>query len=173
MLINKKTKEKEFSIDYISIDPKKGIKIFLSHLDLSKNQADNFIKEDISGDILLDLNVKDYKALEIKKGKKKRIQIYLEENKEKFKTKPLKLIIGINANHSEVKKFFEEYLYFKGNINNIDEKELLNLSEEKMKNIGLNLGQRKKLIKYINYVKSLKNEMNIIKKVLKKNLICF
>ncbi len=169
------SKEKEFSIDYISIDSSKEevSKFFLSHLDLPKNQADNIIKEDISGDILLDLDDKDYKALEIKKGKKKRIQIYLEENKEKFNPKPLKLIIGINANHDEVKKFFEEYLYFKGNINNIDEKELLNLSEEKMKNIGLNLGQRKKLIKYINYVKSLKNEMNIIKKVLKKNLICF
>lgn len=56
------SKEKEFSIDYISIDSSKAevSKFFLSHLDLPKNQADNIIKEDISGDILLDLDDKDY-----------------------------------------------------------------------------------------------------------------
>ena len=31
----------------------------------------------------------------------------------------------------------------------------MDLNEESMKNFGLNLGQRKKLIKYINYFKSL------------------
>ena len=43
-------------------------------------------------------------------------------------------------------------------MNNLDGKSLLELSDEAIKNLGLNLGQRKKLIKYISYFKTLKVE---------------
>ena len=40
----------------------------------------------------------------------------------------------------------------------MDGKGLIELKEEEIKNLGLNLGQRKKIIKYINYFKTLKIE---------------
>ena len=151
---------KQTSIDYISINSSKEevSEFFLSKIDLSKTNANNLIKESISGDILPYLDDNDYKFLGIKKGKKKRIQIYLNENKDKFKPKPLNLIIDNNSNNSQVKNFFDEYLSFKLNNNDIDGKKILNISEQEMANIGLNLGQRKKLINYINFAKSKINE---------------
>ena len=150
---------KRSSNDYISVNSSKEdiSNFFLSHFDFPKNITDNIIKEDISGEILLDLDKNDYKLLGIKPGPKKRIEKYIKENKEKFTQIPksLKKIIDLNSNKTQVKQFFEEYLCFKGNINNIDGKAVLALSEEEMENIGLNIGQRKKLIKYINYFKNL------------------
>ena len=40
----------------------------------------------------------------------------------------------------------------------MDGKGLIKLKEEEIKNLGLNLGQRKKIIKYINYFKTLEIE---------------
>ena len=57
---------------------------------------------------------------------------------------------------SIVKQFFEKCLNFTKDLNNLDGKGLIELNEEKMKEMGLSLGQRKRLIKYINYFKTLK-----------------
>jgi len=60
----------------------------------------------------------------------------------------------------QFKNFFEKCLNFKGDLNNLDGKGLIELEdkEEEMKKLGLNLGQRKKLKRYINHFKSLKEE---------------
>ena len=150
---------KQSSNDYISVNSSKEelSNFFLFQFGFPKNISDNIIKEDISGDILLDLDKNDYRLLGIKPGPKKRIEKYIKENKEKFTQipKPMKKIIDLNSNKTQVKQFLEEYLCFKGNINNLDGKTVLTLSEEEMKNMELNIGKKKKLIKYINYFKNL------------------
>ena len=72
-----------------------------------------------------------------------------------LKKKKLKkhLIIKIN-------KFFDKYLNIKENINKLDGKALFELSEEGMKELGLNLGQRRKLEKYIIYFKTKNEDMS-------------
>ena len=50
----------------------------------------------------------------------------------------------------------EKCLDFKGELNSLDGKGLLELNNEGMKALGLKFGQIKKLIKYINYFKTLK-----------------
>ena len=42
----------------------------------------------------------------------------------------------------------------------MDGKGLIELKEEEIKNFGLNLGQRKKIIKYINYFKRTRRNRN-------------
>ena len=54
--------------------------------------------------------------------------------------------------------FFLTYLDFKEKAQNINGKIMINLTEEEMKKLGMNLGQRKKLIRYINQLKQ--NEIN-------------
>ena len=98
----------------------------------------------------------------MKIGQIKKIQIYLQNNKDKFILKPYKEIITTSSKEQDVKSFFEKYLAFKGNLNDINGKKMLELTIEDMKNIGLNLGQRKKLIKYIEYVKTIKNEELVV-----------
>ena len=129
---------------------KEEVANFLSNtFKLSKEIANNIIKEDISGEVLLYLETNDFKLLGIKIGQIKKIQLFLKNNENKFIIKPFKEIININSNEQDVKSFFDKYLSFKGNLNDINGKNMIELTIEDMKNIGLNLGQRKKLIKYI------------------------
>ena len=127
---------------------------FLKKYGITEEAKNNVIKEDISGDILLKLEDADYKYLKIKIGQYKKIQKYLD--KDKFKEKEIKEVITAKSNSDEVKNFFERCLNFKGNLNGLDGKGLIELDEEKMKKLGLNLGQRKKLPKYIEYFKTLR-----------------
>jgi hypothetical protein len=118
----------------------------------------NFIENDISGDILLDLNDSDFKKLKAKLGHIKKIQKIIEENKEKLVRKEIKEVISIYSTSEQVAEFFEMSLNFKGDLQNLNGEELLELTEEKIEALGLNLGQKKKLIKFIKYFKTLKIE---------------
>ena len=44
-------------------------------------------------------------------------------------------------------------------MHTLDGKDLIEINDEQIKNLGLNMGQTKKIIKYINYFKTLKEEI--------------
>ena len=129
---------------------------------LKEEEKNIFIKEGISGDVLYfldDNNIK--KDLKIKIGPEKRIQKYINEHKEKFKPKEINENIPIK-NEEEIKAFFEKYINFKGNLDTIkEENDLKQLKKEDMEKLGLNLGQRIKLGRYIDYFNSLKEKKEI------------
>ena len=114
------------------------------------------LNEYISGDILPKLSEKDLEELKIKLGPRKRISKLISENKSSFKEKELTEKIYSNSKSEDVKAFFEKTLEFTGDLKELNGKELLELTEERMKELGLKFGQRKRLIKYIEYFKTLK-----------------
>ena len=136
------TSSKEKVADYLSVTFQLGDEI--------KNILMN---EYISGDILTSLSDEDFKELGIKLGKRKKIMKFIEDNKSKFKKKEINEKLTINSTKEEVKSFFEKCIEFKGDLNSLNGKGLLELTEERMKSLGLKLGQRKRLIKYINFFK--------------------
>ena len=146
--------------DIINIDSSKEevANFFEKKFKIKEDVKNNFIKEDISADILYDLDDKEFKSLGLKVGPLKNIKVFLQNNKDHFKEKEIKEKITIKSKPNEVSEFFEKCLNFKGELNNMDGKGLIELKEEEIKNLGLNLGQRKKIIKYINYFKTLKIE---------------
>ena len=152
--------------NFISIDSSKEevAKFFSSNFNFSKEIIDNFIKEDISGEVLIDLETSDFKLLGLKIGPIKKIQSFLNKNKDKFIPKPINLSININSSSNDVKTFFEKYLNYKESLNNINGKQLFGLSLEEMEKEGLNLGQRKKLSKYIQFAIDKKNRIEISEK---------
>ena len=110
----------------------------------------NLIKEEISGDILLDLEKQDYVNLGFKLGHIIRITEYLEENKKKFIQSETKESIPIESNLEYFSKLLES------NSNNttiLDIKKILDLKVEEMKELKLTLGKKKKLIKFISEIK--------------------
>ena len=127
---------------------------FLKNCKITEENKKTLINEDISGDVIFDV---DFKSLGIKTGPLMRIKKFLKENKDKFKEKQIKERITAKSKPEEVKHFFEKCLNFTKDLNNLDGKGLIELNEEKMKEMGLNLGQTKRLIKYIEYFKTLKD----------------
>ena len=127
-------------------------------LNLREEIKDIIIKEDISGDILFELTDEDYKLIGIKPVPMRKIKGLLEKIKDKFGEKNYTEVISIYSDSNEVSEFFKKSLNFNGDLNNLDGKGLLELTDETIKNLGLNLGQRKKLVKYISYFKTLKIE---------------
>lgn len=123
---------------------------------LDENIKNKLIEEDISGDILLEIQDNEFKSLGIKVGPLKKIKKVLEEKKSLFKQKEFKDNITAISKPEEVKSFFERCLNFKKDLNGLDGKGLIELDEKGMEKLGLNLGQRKKLVKYIAYFKTLK-----------------
>ena len=112
----------------------------------------------------------DYTFLGIEPDVKAKIKNYLETKKNQFIEKPINITLNDNSNINEVKKFCQEYLSFKGKLNDdLDGKKILSLTDQEMKNIGLNLGQRKKLLKYIKHVEEI-NYNNDLKKFLNEKL---
>ena len=145
-------------------------KFFSKNYKIKKNIKDNIIKENITGETLIYLDDNDYTFLGIEPDVKAKIKNYLETNKNKFIEKPINITLNENSNINEVKKFCKEYLYFKGELNDdLDGKKILSLADQEMKNIGLNLGQRKKLLNYIKHVEEI-NYNNELKKFLKEKL---
>ena len=121
-----------------------------------KDDAKNLILgEYLSGDVLHLLTLEELKSIGFKLGPAKKIDKLLGENKEKFKEKEINVKIFSNSNYEEIKNFFEKYIDFKGELNPMIGKDLLELNEEGMKKIGLKYGQRKRLLKYIKYFKTL------------------
>ena len=143
----------------ISINSSKNdvAEFFKSKFKLSEKSTKKIIEEDISGEILPYLEKEDYTFLGIMIGPMKKIQNYLGQNTDKFKPNPIGQVINIDSSQEDVKIFFEEYLGFQGELNKMDGKKLFNSSKDQLKNLGLNLGQSKKLLNYIQYVKNLKN----------------
>ena len=132
-----------------------------STFELDKEIKNNFINEYISGDILTLLSDEDLKELGIKFGKRKKIMKFIEDNKTKLKEKEITEKITINSSKEEVKSFFEKCLEYKGELNALNGRGLLELTEEGMKSLELKLGQRKRLLKYTNYFKELETSINV------------
>ena len=132
-------------------------KFFINYIKSSKEIAENIIKEDISGEILPELSDNDFKSLGIKTGDKKKFLSYKKKNEDKFIKKPINISIKVNSTSEEIKHFLVNYLLFNGNLNNMNGEKIFELSNKDMENIGLNLGQRIKLSKYIEYVKEQEN----------------
>ena len=137
---------------------------FVKNFKLPESNKEILINEDISGDILPQLSqLTQSNFLELLSGRNIKTKVvtflklksYLEKNKDNFKEKEIKEIITTNSNPEEVKKFFNKCLNFQKDLNGLKGKDLLDLDEQKMKQLGLNLGQRFKLIKYINYFNTL------------------
>jgi len=143
---------------------------FVNNYYITEKVMKNMIKENITGDTLIYLEDDDYSFLEISPDIKDKIKNYLESNKNNFVEKSIEILIDFDSNKNEVIKFCEKYLSFKGELNDdIDGKKFLQLSEQEMKNLGLNLGQRKKLLKYIKY-SNFENYRKELKKFLKEKL---
>ena len=140
---------------------KDDVALFFSKLcNFGDDIKNNLIKNDISGDILLDLKNSDYKNLGLKLGQIKKITNYLEENKEKFTQNEIKEVISKESSPEDVSKFFESFLNIKENINTLDGKKLLELNVDEIEELGLGLNyvKKKKLLKYIEYFKTLEME---------------
>ena len=136
---------------------------YKTKFNVSEEIFNNFIKEFISGDILPYLSEQEFRFLGLKVGITKKSLKYIECNKDKFKEKEINGYISSNSSSEEVQKFLESYLDFKENSNNINGKMLFELKEEDMKKLGMKLGQRKRLIKFIEQInnKSLKKIIDI------------
>ena len=132
------------------------VKFFVENFKITEDIQNKIKSENITGEILPILTDEELKGpIGFKFGPIKKWKLYLEKNKDKFKEKEIKEKLFTTSTSEEVKDFFINCLDFKENLNNMDGKQLLELNEEEMKKIGLNLGKRKKLIKYINYFKTL------------------
>ena len=135
----------------------------VSKFKVSEQVKNNIIKEDISGDILQSLSDKELKFLDLKIGPIKKITKYLSENKANFPEKKISEKIDKNSSIEEVNKFLKEYIGYTGD-EEFDGKKLLDIDKDNIPKMGLNLGQRKKLEKYINYFNSNTKEENIVEK---------
>ena len=136
-------------------------------LNLNDEIKNLILSEYLTGDILPLLTKEELRAIGFKLGPAKRINKEIFANLDKFKDIKIDVKIYPNSSSEEVKKLFVKNLDFQGEINSLDGKGLLTLDEEGMKNIGLKYGQRKRLIKYIEYFKTLeppKEEINISRK---------
>ena len=135
------------------------VEFFIQNFNLKKNDLIEFIKEDISGDVLPLLNKQDLKELGLKLGHWKKIDKFINDNKGNLlknqnEIKINEIEINSDSDINNIKTFFEKYLNFKINKDNfdIDGKKLFSMNEQDMKNLGLTLGKRKKLNKYIEYI---------------------
>ena len=131
---------------------------FFKKFKFKEDIKNNLIKEDISGDVLYDLDDTDFKNLGLKLGPLKKMKTFLKDNQDKFKEKQITEKITSNSSCEQVESFFKNCLNFSGNLNNLNGKGLIELNNEGIKSLGLNIGQYKKFIKYINYFKTLKVE---------------
>ena len=131
----------------------------IANCKLKKEDRDKFIKEGISGDVLPSLDITDLQEiLGFKLGPSKRIIKYIDENKDRLQPKDISENIPIK-NEEEIKSFFKNYIGFEGNLEGIKgENDLKQLKEADINKLELNLGQRIKLNRYINYFNSLKEK---------------
>ena len=145
----------------LSIDSTKEevAEFFIKNFKYPNKNKDILIKEDISGSVLIQLSQLEQKSfialLSCKVVTYLKLRTYLEENKDKFKEKEIKEIITADSQPEEVKQFFDKCLNFQKDLKGLNGKGLIELDEPKMKQLGLNLGQRLKLKKYIEYFKTI------------------
>ena len=103
---------------------------FFEHFRINKELKTRIIEEEISGDVLLEMTDNDFKELGIKLDLLHKIKRFLYSNKDNFKKKEIKEKITNMSEPEQVKNFFERYLCFKGNLNDLNGKELIELKEE-------------------------------------------
>ena len=134
---------------------------FEEQFKINEAEKNKLIKEGISGDVLFDIT--DFKELlEIRPGPARKIKSYINYYKDKLIPRDINENIPLQ-NKEEIKTFFEKSIGFKGDINDINgENDLKRLKEEDMIKLGLNIGQRIKLTRYINYLNSKEEQDNFI-----------
>ena len=151
-----KTNNNISSIKEISSESTKEeiAEFFNIKFNFSEKIKENIIKEDISGDILLDLKDKEFKQLGLKNIQIQLIRDYLSENYETFIDTNKKIDqIDLEKN---IKRLIDSE-----KLKDIDIKNFLNLAPDKISKIELNLGQTKKLQKYLKKYKQYNKEKNI------------
>ena len=132
------------------------VKFFIEKCKISEEIQNKLKSENITGEVLSLLTKDDFKdSFNLKFANIKKWDMYYNENKDKFTPKEIKETITPDSTEEEVKSFFERCLSFKGALENMNGKKLIELNEEEMIKIGLNLGKRKRLIEYIKYFKTL------------------
>ena len=151
-----KSKEAEEKITSSS-SPEEVADFFSQKLKISEKVQQNIKAQEISGDILLSLDDKELESLELKLGPRKKVKKYLEENKSDFPEKKIDIKINKNSTEEEVKDFLEKYFGIKEDMG-LDGKTLLELTDDDIEEFGLNLGKKKRLKKYLEFFKSLKEE---------------
>ena len=172
----KSTKEKvilfiKHNIDISNKSTKEEVaEFFKNNFRASEDVSNNFIKEYISGDILPILSDHDLESLGLNFDLINTWMQYYYKNMDKFKENEVKEEISSNSTSEEVKIFLESYLDFKENID-LNGKLLFGLNEEEMKKLAMKLGQRKKLIKYINKINMNKNKVETNMTVTKKSSV--
>ena len=130
--------------------------VLSTRFNFDENTKNIFLNEYISGDVLIECSEQDLKNLKFKLGYFKKIMKYLRENKENFKEIKFEEKIYPNSSPENIKQFFEKSIEFKGDLKGLDGKKMLEMTEGDMDNLGLKFGQKRRLIKYINYFKTLK-----------------
>ena len=151
-----KSKEAEEKITSSS-SPEEVADFFSQKLKISEKVQQNIKAQEIAGDILLSLDDKELESLELKLGPRKKVKKYLEENKSDFPEKKIDIKINKNSTEEEVKDFLEKYFGIKEDMG-LDGKTLLELTDDDIEELGLNLGKKKRLKKYLEFFKSLKEE---------------
>ena len=136
-------------------------KFFELKFNISQDISNNLINEYISGDILPNLSFDDFKLLGLNLDTIINWNKYYDENEDKFNNCEIRGEISIKASSEKVNQFFVSYLDFKEYIKNLNGQMLLKLNEEQMKKLGMKIGQRKRLIKFINYLNKMKNMIKI------------
>ena len=117
---------------------------FQNKFQISEEAKNNLIKQDISGDILLDISDGDFNTLGVKAGPLLKIKRFLKKKEPAFKkTKDINVKITNNSSEQEVNIFLEKYIDFRQKENMLNGKGLINLDENGMNKLGLNLGQKK------------------------------
>ena len=144
---------------------------FVKNFRLQECNKEKIINEDLSGDTLLKLSeLTSGEFIKLLSGKEKintichyKFTKFLKENKDKFQPKEIKEVIIATSDPGEIKDFFNKCLNYQKDLSGLNGKDLLELNEQKMIQLGLNLGQRYKLIRYIDHFKTLNNNFNPIK----------
>ena len=140
-----------------SSSPEEVVDFLSKRIKLSDEVIQKLKSEAISGDILLSLDDEDYKLLGIKLGPKKKIKKYLDENKSDFPEKEFDIILSINSTKEEVKDFLEKSLGITEDVD-LDGKSLLDLRDDDIENLGLNIGKKIRLKKYLKYLNNIKQK---------------
>ena len=141
---------------------------FKTKLNINDDNANIFINEYISGDILPLITREELKKIGLKIGFSIKIYKYIQTNISKFKQIKINEKISFDLTNEEVKKFFKNHLDFNIESNDLNGKKLLKLKEEDMQELGMKLGQRKRLINaqkqfLLNFLENIKSfsEFNI------------
>ena len=143
--------------------PEEVSQFLAANYNLTEENKISLIKENISGDILPLLDNQEFKELGIKLGQKKKIQKFISENIDNLTANQIDNVVNINSDKEEIKIFLANYLNIKDKekIKDIDGKKLISLNEQEMKNIGLTIGQRKKLVMFIEKMQKTMKENNV------------